>query len=80
MASLPITTSGIKTFTAVKHLSNTVFADLETAINTFISGTLDIDADNYYTVDIKYIWDGTKYNGSIIYTRYEIDPDYGLIA
>jgi hypothetical protein len=75
------TTSGVQTFAAVEHISNTVFADLQTDINAFITGTLDADADNYYSVDVKYLpFDGTNYNASVFYVRYEIDPDYGVEA
>lgn len=73
---LPLSTSGIQTFTQVKHLSNAVFADLETNINDWIVANIDADTDNYYSLDVKYFWDDTNYNASIQYTRYVVDPEF----
>jgi hypothetical protein len=73
---LPFSTSGIQTFTKVHHETHASFATLETNINNWITTNIDGDADNFYSVDVKYIWDGTNYNASIIYTRYLVDPEF----
>jgi hypothetical protein len=71
------TTSPTKLFTQVKHFSAANLSDLDDAVNTFITGTLDDDPYDYFTVILgSSYFDGSNYVCAISYTRFENDSDW----
>lgn len=70
-------TSSTKYFTEIKHFSETTLAALDTAVNNFITGTLDADPYQYYTVTLGTSYkEGSNYIVCIAFTRFEIDSDW----
>lgn len=72
-----ITTSPTRLFTTIKHFSAGTLSALDTAVNTFITDTLDADIYNNYTVVLgTSYYNGTDYVVAISYTRFENDSTW----
>ncbi len=71
MPTLPAGTT--RMYTQAKSFSNATLATAISAANTFITGTLDVDTDNNFsTVFLLPVWDGTNWNVTIQYTYFAI--------
>ena len=74
--STPYTKSISKVFALIASFKDSDLATVTAAANTFITGTLDSDADNYYNIEgLNSYYDGTNHVIELLYKRWEISLD-----